>query len=113
MKNVCPKDIYVTADKYQVNTQVSWLENDAWDKRDGRVRYSEVFRIFGLKYMICAFLIYFLYSLYFFFLFKSAHLMEGKPPGRHFSGETKVAYMARDSSGNTATCSFFVFVQGI
>ncbi|XP_078337815.1 uncharacterized protein LOC111100868 [Crassostrea virginica] len=80
MKNVCPKDIYVTADKYQVDTQVSWLENDAWDKRDGRV---------------------------------SAHLMEGKPPGRHFSGETKVAYMARDSSGNTATCSFFVFVQVI
>ena len=39
-------------------------------------------------------------------------LMEGNHSGGHFSGKTKIAYMARDHSGNTATCFFFVFVKG-
>lgn len=38
MKNVCPKDIQATADKFQINTKVSWIVNDAWDKRDGNLR---------------------------------------------------------------------------
>ena len=38
MKNVCPKDIHATADKFQINTKVSWIVNDAWDKRDGNLR---------------------------------------------------------------------------
>lgn len=38
MKNVCPKDIQATADKFQIYTKVSWIVNDARDKRDGNLR---------------------------------------------------------------------------
>lgn len=39
MAGVCNGDIHATADKYQVNTRVSWPENSANDDRDGRVSY--------------------------------------------------------------------------
>ena len=38
MENVCPKNITKYADKLQTSTIVRWLENDAWDNRDGSLR---------------------------------------------------------------------------
>lgn len=42
-----------------------------------------------------------------------AKLVEGKSPGHHFWGMTKIAYMAWDKSGNSASCSFKVNVTVI
>lgn len=37
MDQVCGQDIPRTADKLQVNTIVTWPENNAWDEVDGSV----------------------------------------------------------------------------
>lgn len=47
-----------------------------------------------------------------FYFHSSAKLVEGKSPGHHFWGMTKIAYMAWDKSGNSASCSFKVNVKG-
>lgn len=47
-----------------------------------------------------------------FYFHSSAKLVEGKSPGHHFWGMTKIAYMAWDKSGNSASCSFKISVKG-
>lgn len=37
MRGVCPGDIIAFADKFQVNTKVTWRENKAFDETDGYV----------------------------------------------------------------------------
>lgn len=37
MNQVCGRDIYTYADKFQVNTKVKWQEHNAWDEVDGSV----------------------------------------------------------------------------
>lgn len=37
MRGVCPRDIIVFADEFQVNTKVTWTENKAFDEKDGYV----------------------------------------------------------------------------
>lgn len=37
MDNVCGRDIFKDADKLQVNTIVTWPEDNAWDEVDGSV----------------------------------------------------------------------------
>lgn len=37
MQGVCPGDIIAFADQFQVNTIVTWTENNAFDETDGYV----------------------------------------------------------------------------
>lgn len=43
MNQVCGRDIYTYADKFQVNTKVKWQEHNAWDEVDGSVPYDYFF----------------------------------------------------------------------
>lgn len=43
MNQVCGRDIYTYADKFQVNTKVKWQEHNAWDEVDGSVPYGYFF----------------------------------------------------------------------